>query len=148
MKMKMKMKMKIGWWVDIFSEIFPLIPITGVAGDDDSLEELKDAFELYDQDKNGLISAANLHHILHRLISTQNPSTSLSMATLAEATCSYVIRWSLKKPHPLTQSSGSDGWKPVLSLILFLSKPISLPSLTKPEKFRVKICESKSLFVY
>ncbi|KAL6963022.1 hypothetical protein U1Q18_037987, partial [Sarracenia purpurea var. burkii] len=36
-------------------------------GDDGGLAELKDAFELYDQDKNGLISAVELHQILNRL---------------------------------------------------------------------------------
>ncbi|XP_052176156.1 probable calcium-binding protein CML27 [Diospyros lotus] len=34
---------------------------------DDGVRELKEAFELYDQNKNGLISATELHQILNRL---------------------------------------------------------------------------------
>ncbi|XP_047333197.1 calcium-binding allergen Ole e 8-like [Impatiens glandulifera] len=36
-------------------------------GDDGGLEDLKEAFELYDQDKNGLISSTELHQILSKL---------------------------------------------------------------------------------
>ena len=39
---------------------------TGAASGDDS-KELRDAFDLYDLDKNGLISAAELHAVLKRL---------------------------------------------------------------------------------
>lgn len=35
--------------------------------DDGGVRELRDAFELYDKDKNGLISAAELHLVLTRL---------------------------------------------------------------------------------
>uniref|UniRef100_A0A5B7BIF9 Putative calcium-binding allergen Ole e 8 n=1 Tax=Davidia involucrata TaxID=16924 RepID=A0A5B7BIF9_DAVIN len=36
-------------------------------GGDGGVQELRDAFELYDQDKNGLISASELHLVLNRL---------------------------------------------------------------------------------
>ncbi|KAL7160812.1 hypothetical protein ACSBR2_041455 [Camellia fascicularis] len=39
----------------------------GSAGDDGGMVGLKDAFELYDQDKNGVISAVELHQILQQL---------------------------------------------------------------------------------
>ncbi|GMQ11496.1 hypothetical protein CsSME_00054120 [Camellia sinensis var. sinensis] len=41
--------------------------IAGSAGDDGGMVGLKDAFELYDQDKNGVISAVELHQILQQL---------------------------------------------------------------------------------
>ncbi|GMI66195.1 calmodulin like 23 [Hibiscus trionum] len=43
--------------------------ITGTDGDDNRIgnEELKDAFDFYDLDKNGLISANELHAVLKRL---------------------------------------------------------------------------------
>ncbi|GAB4845301.1 hypothetical protein Ancab_038710 [Ancistrocladus abbreviatus] len=36
-------------------------------GDETGSKELRDAFEMYDQDKNGLISATELHLVLSRL---------------------------------------------------------------------------------
>ncbi|XAR63960.1 hypothetical protein NMG60_11024132 [Bertholletia excelsa] len=39
-------------------------PVGGGGGDAGGLQQLKDAFELYDEDKNGLISAAELHRVL------------------------------------------------------------------------------------
>ncbi|GAB4860980.1 hypothetical protein Ancab_036140 [Ancistrocladus abbreviatus] len=38
-----------------------------VDGDETGSGELKDAFDMYDQDKNGLISATELHLVLRRL---------------------------------------------------------------------------------
>ncbi|KAJ9540258.1 hypothetical protein OSB04_026764 [Centaurea solstitialis] len=39
----------------------------GGDGDDGGMKELRDAFELYDLNKNGLISAKELHQILSQL---------------------------------------------------------------------------------
>lgn len=38
-----------------------------VDGDESGSQELRDAFDMYDQDKNGLISASELHLVLSRL---------------------------------------------------------------------------------
>ncbi|KAL2893077.1 putative calcium-binding protein CML27 [Bienertia sinuspersici] len=38
-----------------------------VEGDENGSQELRDAFDMYDQDKNGFISANELHLILNRL---------------------------------------------------------------------------------
>lgn len=38
-----------------------------VEGDENGSQELHDAFEMYDQDKNGLISATELHLVLSQL---------------------------------------------------------------------------------
>lgn len=38
-----------------------------VDGDESGASELRDAFDMYDQDKNGLISASELHLVLSRL---------------------------------------------------------------------------------
>ncbi|KAA8542816.1 hypothetical protein F0562_023968 [Nyssa sinensis] len=40
---------------------------TVCGGDDGGMRELREAFDLYDQDKNGLISASELHLVLNRL---------------------------------------------------------------------------------
>lgn len=46
---------------------FAELHVNGSDGDHSSSKELRDAFDLYDLDKNGLISASELHAVLKRL---------------------------------------------------------------------------------
>ncbi|KAE8718725.1 PfkB-like carbohydrate kinase family protein [Hibiscus syriacus] len=52
-----------------YIDLDEFIAFDGIAGDENQMssKELKDAFNLYDLDKNGLISASELHAVLKKL---------------------------------------------------------------------------------